>query len=533
MSRFETMRARLLVGAAIGLTATQAAWAQAAERVTVVMDPAAAETNRAWATGGSFDLDPVFQRLIGNDPETGEYDTSALAAGWETNEDFTEWTFTLKPEARWHGDWGPVTAADVAHSYEIQTGPDAVSTGLQALQGAEVEIVDDRTIRFTFEEPRMDFDFANAGRGSMYVYSKAQFDAEGMEGYDANPAGTGHFRFVEREPGRVLLETVEDHWSGTSPDFEELELRFTAEAATKLAMLLAGEADIAVIPRELQGDATGQGMEIVQSVQPSKQVVIMPNGLFMKEGDPAFDPEIPWTDVRVRQAMNLALNRADIITALYAGEADMLVRYGMHEPHEGYVPELAERFEAEYGYDPERARELLAEAGYPDAFGKPVIPLVSTVSPGSPEYPALAELVQFYFEDIGLQTEMREMDWASIGAASRGRDSYFIHPVQNAPIRPSNVALTNTFLEEGSSYHSYEDDALTEIVEEMARTIDPEAREALIREAFTYAFENHTDMPVVSLHHPVAIDPESIASWTFPGVTSNGLSHWHLIETAE
>jgi len=527
-------RTRLIGSAALTLAVMAfAAVADAAERVTVVMDPSAAQTNRAWATGGSFDLDPVFQRLIGNDPETGEYDNSALAEDWETNDDFSEWTFRLKPEATWHGDWGAVTAADVAHSYEIQTGPDALSTGLQALQGAEVEIVDDHTIRFSFDEPRMDFDFANAGRGSMYIYSKAQFDADGMEGYDTNPAGTGHFRFIEREPGRVLLERVDGHWSGTAPDFEELELRFTVEAATKLAMLLAGEADIAVIPRELQGDATDQGMEIVQSRQPSKQVIVMPDGLFMKEGDPAFDPELPWTDVKVREAMNLALNRDDIITALYAGEADKLVRYGMHEPHEGYVPELVERFEAEYGYDPERARALLDEAGYPDAFAKPVIPIVSTVAPGSPEYPALAELVQFYFEDIGLQTEIREMDWASIGAAGRGREAYFIHPVQNAPIRPSHVALTNVFLEEGSSYHGYEDDELTGIVEEMARTIDVQAREALIREAFTYAFENYTDLPLVSLRHPVAIDPETVVGWTFPGVTSDGLSHWHLIRTTE
>ena len=40
-------------------------------------------------------------------------------------------------------------------------------------------------------------------------------------------------------------------------------------------------------------------------------------------------------------------------------------------------------------------------------------------------------------------------------------------------------------------------------------------------------------MPVVSLRHPVAIDPESVATWTYPGVTSDGLSHWHLIETAQ
>jgi len=527
-----SLASRAVLGAlALGSLAL-AGQAQAQKRVTVVMDPSASQTNLAWATGGAFDLDAVYQRLIGNDSETGEYDNSALAESWEVNEDFTLWTFRLKPEAEWHDGWGPVTAADVAHSYEIQTGPDTLATGVASLRGGEVEIIDEHTISFTFDEPQMDFDFANAGRGSMYIYSKAQFDEQGVDGYHEQPAGTGHFRFVERESGRVLLETVEDHWSGFTPPFDELELRFTLEPATKLAMLLSGEADIAVIPRELLGDATDAGMEVVTSVQPSKQVVVMPDGLYMKEGDPAFNPELPWTDVRIREAMNRALNRDEIFEALYDGQATRLVRYGMHETHEGFVPELEERFDAEYGYDPERARQLLEEAGYPDAFGEPVIPIVSTVSPGSPEYPAMAELIQVYFEAAGFQTEIIEMDWASLGALGRGRESYVIHPVQNAPIRPSNVALTNTFLEEGSTYHGYEDDELTAIVEEMARTIDPEKREALMREAFIYAFENHTDMPMVSLHHPVAINPETIRTWTYPGVTSNGLSHWHLIEPA-
>lgn len=532
-SRCAQLASTAISGAMALVVMAMASDAAAVDRVTVVMDPSAAQTNRAWATGGAFDLDAVFQRLIGNDAETGEYDNSQLAESWETNEDFTTWTFHLKPEAEWHNGWGPVTSADVAHSYEIQTGPDTLATGIASLRGGTVEIIDDHTIAFHFDEPKMDFDFANAGRGSMYIYSKAQFDAEGLEGYDNNPAGTGHFRFVEREPSRVLLETVENHWSGETPDFNELELRFTLEPATKLAMLLAGEADISVIPRELLGDVTDAGMEVVTSVQPSKQVVIMPDGLYMKEGDPAFNPELPWSDVRVREAMNRALNREELIDVLYDGEAEILVRYGMHETHAGFVPELVERFEAEYGYDPERSMQLLEEAGYPDAFGEPVIPIVSTVSPGSPEYPTMAELIQVYFDMAGFQTRIIEMDWASLGALGRGRESYVVHPVQNAPIRPSNVALTNTFLEEGSTYHGYEDDALTAIVEEMADTIEPKAREALMREAFTYAFENYTDMPVVSLHHPVAVNPETIVTWQYPGVTSNGLSHWHLIDTVD
>jgi ABC-type transport system substrate-binding protein len=81
--------ARLLSTAVLGVV--MLAWAafdgqaQTTERVTVVMDPSASETNRAWATGGAFDLDAVFQRLIGNDSESGVYDNSALAESWEAS----------------------------------------------------------------------------------------------------------------------------------------------------------------------------------------------------------------------------------------------------------------------------------------------------------------------------------------------------------------------------------------------------------------------------------------------------------------
>ena len=74
-------------------------------------------------------------------------------------------------------------------------------------------------------------------------------------------------------------------------------------------------------------------------------------------------------------------------------------------------------------FGPERARELLEEAGYPDAFPDPVIPIVATTLAGTPEFPTMAELLQVFFEDIGLQTELREMDYASLGAMGRAREA--------------------------------------------------------------------------------------------------------------
>jgi peptide/nickel transport system substrate-binding protein len=536
-TNFDRLTRRALCGvAALALAATLGlpGTAAATDRVVIALDPPSTETYRYWNTGGGFGgIDPAFQMLIGNDQVTGVYDNSGLAESWEANEDFTEWTFRIHEDAEFHFGWGPVTAEDVVHSHAIHTAEDSTLTGIQLLRGGEVEAVDEKTVVFRFPEPRQGFEFAHAGRGSLYIFSKAQYDEEGIAGYDRLPAGTGPFQIVESSPGRILFERVENHWSGVEPTFRELEFRYATEGATKLALLLAGEAHAANLPRELQDEAVAAGMEIIASQNPGKQVVLIPNGLYLSSGDPAAKPDLPWADIRIREAMNRALDRDTIIDVIFAGRADKLVRYGMHEPHEGFEPALVERFEEMYGYDPERAKELLAEAGYPDAFPEPVIPIISTISPGSPEYPTLAELVQVYFEEVGFQTEIREMDWSAVGAAGRGRSAYFINPVQNSPIRPSEVALGNTFLPTGSPYHGYEDDTIIEYVRTIGNTLDLDERDRLIREAFTYVFEQYADMPLVSLAGEIVVDPQVIAGWTYPGVTSNGFSEWHLIEKAE
>jgi peptide/nickel transport system substrate-binding protein len=515
------------------LSGLQDAAAQEVRRLVVAMDPPSVDSTRFWTTPGDLGPDASVPRLVGNDPVTGEYDGSGLAESWEHNEDFTTWTFRLHPDAEWHFGFGPVTAEDVAHSYELHTVPEATGAGVDQLRGATTEIIDDHTIAFHFEEPRVGFLFVLAGRGAMYVYSKAQHDAEGDEGYETRPAGTGPYQFVEARVGEGwYFERVEDHWAGIEPDFDEIELRWTPEPATKLAMLLAGEAHIAHLPRELQADALDGGMEIVASQNPAMQVTVMLNGLYLKSGDEAARPDLPWADVRVREAMNRALNREELFEVLYDGRAEQLVRYGMDPRHEGFVQELVDRFDDEYGYDPERAKELLAEAGYPDAFPEPVIPLISTFVTGNPEFPVLAELLQIYFEEIGLQTEIQEMDWAALAALGRGRQSYVVHGIRNAPIRPTQVHLVNSYTSGGSVYHGFEDDTIQALIDELVPTIDPDERDRIAGEAFTYLYEQYSDLPLAALAAEVAVNPEVVAGWTFPGATSSGLSHWELVEAA-
>ena len=522
--------AAALLAAAAFLPSTVAA---APDRVVIALDPPSTETYRYWNTGGGFGgIDPAFQMLIGNDRETGAYDNSGLAESWEANEDFTEWTFRIHADAEFHFGWGPVTAADVVHSHAIHTAEDSTLTGVQLLRGGEVEAVDEKTVVFRFPEPRQGFEFAHAGRGSLYIFSKAQFDAEGIAGYDAKPAGTGVFQIVESSPGRILFERVPDHWSGIAPTFPELEFRYTTEGATKLALLLSGEAHVVVLPRELHADAIEAGFEIVSSTGPAMQTAWLFNGQYTLPDDDVLNPDLPWLDVRIREAINRAIDREALMDVLYDGRAEPLVQFAMDPRHEGWNQDIADRFEEMYGYDPDRAKALLEEAGYPDNFANPVIPILSTALAGNPEFGTMAELMQVFMDDIGLVTEIRELDWAGLSALRRAREAQVTHPMRNAPVRPTEVGIDAYFSSFGRPFNVYEDPEVDAVVAEYKQTLDLEGRDRLAQEIFRLLFENYASVPIAAVAADVVINPEHVSGWTFPGVTSAGISHFHLVEPA-
>lgn len=504
-----------------------------AERVVVAMNPPTVETNLFWMSGPGEPL-PWMQSLVGNDPVTGVYDDSGLAKSWSSNADMTEWTFVLHENAQFHNGWGPVTANDVVHSYNLHTSADATYGGKALILAKEVVALDDHTVVFRFETPHSNYTFYHAGRYEMLIYSKAQFDAEGIAGYERKPAGSAPYQFVERRPGEgVVLAAVPDHWQGSQPDFDELELRWAREPAVKLAMLLSGEADIVQLPRDIQKDALARGMKIVSSQNAAMQSMMILNGQYLKAGDEALGTAgVPWSDIRVREAMNRAINRDEMIDVLYDGRADKLIRWGADPRHEGWRPDMAERFDAMYGYDPARAKALLDEAGYPGKFAEPVIPIVLTELGGNPEFGTMAEMVQAYFEAVGLQTKMVEMDWASLGALGRAKTALVVNPMRNAPVRPSEAALVTFFTARGAPYGGYQNDGVENKIDTLVATTDPAERDRLTGEIFNFLFENYVDMPIASVKAEIVVNPTVVNDWTFPGVTTISLGHWHLIKKA-
>ncbi len=123
-------------------------------------------------------------------------------------------------------------------------------------------------------------------------------------------------------------------------------------------------------------------MEVVDAVSPTVLVAGMFGGLFL-ESDEAYDPDNPFTNVKVREALNRAVDRDTIQDSILGGRGiDMAVAlWGDERP--GVTESLHARFDDMYGYDPDRARALLAEAGYPNGFDTTIALVPRVQLPGS------------------------------------------------------------------------------------------------------------------------------------------------------
>src|ERR671923_1386868 len=158
------------------------------------------ESNRFWTISRPQHLqfDPFLETLLDLDPKTGEY-SPRLAEKWESSPDKKEWTFFLRKGVPFHFGYGEFTARDVVHSHSLMLRPEATAT----LSGfwrtvEEVKVVNDYQVVFRMKQPSTTMPYAASRAGDLRVVSKAQWDKEGLEGFDKRPAGTGSDRDVGR-----------------------------------------------------------------------------------------------------------------------------------------------------------------------------------------------------------------------------------------------------------------------------------------------------------------------------------------------
>jgi len=309
----------------------------------------------------------------------------ALAEGFEIAKDFRSATFVLRKGITFHNG-EPVTPQDVQFSYENYRGAQA---GVLKEKTERIEIVDERTIRFLFKEPFVDFQvlYSTPASGAGWIVPAKYYRQVGPDGFKRKPIGAGPFKLVRQEPGvRLDFEAFEAYYQPVY--VKDFSMVSVPEASTRVAMLERGEADIIyLVPGEL--------LERVKKL-PGAKLAPTHGGPWWLEFPGFEDPKNPFHDMRVRKAVSFALNRQAISDAETGGFGPLLGNWIPDDWPGAVAWPVFEHNVAE-------AKRLMAQAGYPNGFQ------VDWLTP-LPPYFSHGERIIGQLREIGIQTKLQTME---------------------------------------------------------------------------------------------------------------------------
>jgi peptide/nickel transport system substrate-binding protein len=294
-------------------------------------------------------IDLIFLRLTEYDEDLNI--VPKLARSWEFSPDHRTLTYHLRGDVRWT-DGVPTTAHDVAYTYRMMTEPVVAYPGISDFDFVErVEVVDDTTVNFVFEQPYAD----QLGDTRMIVLPKHRLEKikpEEMKFADFNrrPVGNGPFKLQEwRGQDRIILVPNEDYYEGR-PHLDRVIFRVIPDETTRRVELETGGIDMLPTVPTPDQDRWARDDRVQLWKYPSRDYVYVGWNLL----NPLFG------DKRVRQALTMATDRQGIIDGL---------RFGLGELCAGPIVPTSWAYNPDiqpYPFDPQRARELLAEAGWRD-----------------------------------------------------------------------------------------------------------------------------------------------------------------------
>ena len=476
---------------------------------------------------------PNMEHVVGVDSETGVVDFSRLAEEWSMSPDGTVWNFKFRQGIPFHTapdfDGAELTALDMIATLQV-LGSDlsnrpTIWTNF-GVENANFDAVGRYELNWMLNGPAADIANWLSPQTPSGVISSAYFRLKGEEGYLTYPVGTGPFKFSEVTFGQYLrYERVEDHWRKT-PEFPELEYLFGPEDATRLAMLLAQEVHIADVPRSLLPEAAQRGFVVVTGSRPGMTVFVFIGGQYYdgertylagpKKGEiepvaPGYDPNDPFRDVRVRKALNLAVNKEEIINTFWAGAAIPQAQFSLTPNHPDHKDEWVP-----YPYDPDEARRLLAEAGYADGFE---FDFQTAKVSGVPEVPEVAEVITQYWSEVGLKPKLLELgSFSQIRSLYRARDiGRYAYPVRYSINRfGTNTCYPMSNVAGGCGSPQWEYDDLDQIFINLRNAVQPDEIRRLTHEMGDYLYNNYIIIPIAFLFPQAAYDPSVIAD---PGFT--------------
>ncbi len=423
-------------------------------------------------------VDNIFDTLVMRDPAMKL--VPGLALSWRSLDD-TTWEFKLRPGVSFtNGE--PFDAAAVKFTLERVLDPAAKAPTASYINTiSSVDVVDPMTVRIHTKGPDPLLP-TRMSRYPAYIVPPAYVKQVGNDAFARKPVGTGPYRVTEFVPDdHVTMQANPGYWRG-KPAIDTVVWRAIPEPTARVAALLAGEVQlIEGLPPELAPTVAADAKLAVVQVKHGGLIIYL--GLKMREK--------PLDDVRVRQALSLAIDREAIVSSLLKGFAT--VTGTQASPFDfGY------KAEPNPPYDPAQARALLKQAGFPDGF--------SITMQVPRHYISSAEVGQVIAEEfaaIGVKAQLEVPEWSVYAQqvpAGKQAPIYMLAwgSTQTLDADAALFPIDHT----GEPYSTVSIPALDALLEKTRNSMDPQARAEAFAQAQDLAAK---DVPMLTLYQEDAI----------------------------
>jgi peptide/nickel transport system substrate-binding protein len=335
----------------------------------------------------------------------------ALATGFENPDDKT-YLFHLRKNVKFH-DGTTMTAKDVKYSLDSALNPPAPGVKVPYIANiASVDVVDDLTVKITMSkvDPTLPGVFAWTNYTPIIpegMLEKIEFQSAGI--------GTGPFKLVEFNPSdSIVYEAFPDHWNPGVPRLAKLTIKMQPDAPSRVTSLQGGE----TIGTTLSADqaatfANNPDFTVLSGLTSAPRVIQF-----------SMVKEVPWRTLEVRQAINFAIDRQEIIDKVYGGQAELT---GVIPPGFGDWPLSNDELATGYKQDVDKAKGLMAKANMTSGFK------VELQSISDPDYTQISEIIKEHLKAINIDVTVQPLEigtfaknigagtfeWASTGRGMR------------------------------------------------------------------------------------------------------------------
>ncbi|MEU6719540.1 ABC transporter substrate-binding protein [Nonomuraea sp. NPDC046802] len=417
----------------------------------------------------------------------------ALATGWDSADQGRRWTFTLRDGVRF-SDGTPLTAESVVANIKrfLRMAPRqsaffSLDAGMEAAYGKLGDVrAEGGKVTFVLDQPVADLPSRLAGFYSM-VQSPKAFTPSG--GFAGKPVGTGPYTLVNWVKGQQAELAANPHYYGPAPAYKKIVVRVIPDANARVAALRAGEVDGlidkgALLPGQVAAVAGDSRFRVVRS--PS----VLTHYLTFNAS------RQPFSDPRLREAADLAIDRRAIAGKLLAGTAG--AGAGFLSPVFGDLAEPGQTVR----YDPGKARELVTAAG---ASAAPVSILISSAETGQFPYSDIAEVLRAALEQVGLPAKVTVAE-ATKSVMEAGDYDIFL----SAYSVPNGDAdyLFRRFLRSDASWNverrlGYRNTEFDDLIDQAAAQTDPARRRDLYRRVQRLLAVDRPMVPLAYQDNPI------------------------------